>query len=153
AWLELKIPPPLVVAAAAGLLWLADLGWPGFGRPAAAWRWAGIGILASAGLALDATAAWRFIRARTTILPMNPARTQALVTGGLYRFSRNPMYLGQTLLLAAFALWLGHAVGLIAVPAFMAYLTRFQIVPEERILAARFPADYAAYRARVRRWL
>ena len=76
-----------------------------------------------------------------------------LVTDGIYAHSRNPMYVGQALLLAAWAVWLAHALAPLGAVAFVLYITRFQILPEERALAARFGDDWRAYRARVRRWL
>lgn len=75
------------------------------------------------------------------------------MTGGIYRHTRNPMYLGQALVLLGGMLWLGSAVALLVVPLFVGWITRFQILPEERVLSARFGADYAAFRREVRRWL
>lgn len=72
---------------------------------------------------------------------------------GPYRFTRNPMYLGMVLILLAWCLWLGNAAALLALAAFVGYITRFQIVPEERALAGRFGAAYEDYRRRVRRWV
>jgi protein-S-isoprenylcysteine O-methyltransferase Ste14 len=85
--------------------------------------------------------------------PRKPHEASALVTSGPYRFSRNPMYLADVLLLAAWAAWLANAAALIGLPLFIVYLNRYQIELEERALQARFGAAYAAYRATVRRWL
>jgi protein-S-isoprenylcysteine O-methyltransferase Ste14 len=109
--------------------------------------------LGAAGLVLDAAALAAFVRARTTVNPLRPEKSSALVRSGAYRLSRNPMYLGLALLLAGWAIWLANALALALLPAFVAWLDRFQIRPEERALAARFGAEYEAYRARVRRWL
>ena len=76
-----------------------------------------------------------------------------MVRHGIYRFTRNPMYLGQLLQLVAWAFWLENLLAFAVLPAYIAYLTRFQIIPEERILSARFGASYAAYQQRVRRWV
>ena len=84
--------------------------------------------------------------------PRAPERSSRLVTGGVYRFSRNPMYLALALFLLAWALWLGNGAALVWPALFAAYLTRFQIVPEERALAAKFGQEYAQYCRRVRRW-
>ena len=94
-----------------------------------------------------------FRRARTTVNPLRPANSSALVTSGIYRHTRNPMYLGMATLLAAWATWLGTPWALFGIVAFVAWITRFQIIPEERVLANLFGADFAAYRARVRRWI
>ena len=105
------------------------------------------------GLAIELVAAARFLRARTTVSPLSPQKATTLVTGGLNRISRNPMYVGQALLLAGWALWLAHALAPLGAVAYVLWITRFQILPEERALAARFGEDYAAYRARTPRWL
>jgi protein-S-isoprenylcysteine O-methyltransferase Ste14 len=109
--------------------------------------------LAAVGVSLDAIALFHFLRSRTTINPLKPDAASALVTGGIYRLTRNPMYLGLAMLLAAWAIYLGNLAALATVPLFILYMNRFQIAPEERVLEARFGAQYTAYRARVRRWL
>lgn len=105
------------------------------------------------GAALDAVALVQFLRMRTTTNPLKPASASALVTGGIYRSTRNPMYLGLATLLAAWAIYLGNLAALAGVPLFILYMNRFQILPEERALEERFGPEYIAYRARVRRWL
>ena len=85
--------------------------------------------------------------------PMKPDPTSSLVVSGIYRYTRNPMYLGFLLILLAWAVALSNALALVSLLAFVLYMNRFQIVPEERMLASRFAQDYAEYRARVRRWI
>ena len=92
-------------------------------------------------------------RSRTTINPVHPERARRLVTGGIYRVSRNPMYLSLLLLLAAYALRLDAWAAWLGPLGFWAYVTRFQILPEERVLADKFGPDYRRYRERTRRWL
>lgn len=150
--LETAIPPPLIALVCGLMVWGIALVWPAGGPAAGARLYAAIGLFV-AGIAIDLMALRPFLGARTTIHPLRPERTTALVTTGLYRFSRNPMYVGQALALAGFTLWLGHPAGIAAVAAFVAYITRFQIIPEERVLAAKFPEEFAAWQARVRRWL
>jgi protein-S-isoprenylcysteine O-methyltransferase Ste14 len=94
-----------------------------------------------------------FRRARTTVNPLTPDATTALVESGIYRLTRNPMYLGFLLLLLAEIVWLANPVALLAAPAFVLYLNRFQIGPEERALRNRFGAKFQSYSHRVRRWL
>jgi protein-S-isoprenylcysteine O-methyltransferase Ste14 len=84
---------------------------------------------------------------------MQPEQVSNMVTDGIYRHSRNPMYLGMLLVLAAWAAWLASAPALLGLPVFVLYLNRFQIVPEERVLAQRFATQYADYAQRTRRWL
>lgn len=150
--LELKIPPVFVSLIAAGLMWLAAHAVPGLGfalplrRPL---------VLAPvlAGIATAVAGIVAIRRAKTTGNPRQPATASALVTAGIYRFTRNPMYLGLLLLLAGWAAWLANGAALLLLPAFVAYLTRFQIMVEERALTANFGPAYVAYLARVRRWL
>jgi protein-S-isoprenylcysteine O-methyltransferase Ste14 len=85
--------------------------------------------------------------------PTNPEKSTSVVTGGIYRFSRNPMYLGFLLVLAGLAAYLSTPVTLAGPVLFLLYMNRFQILPEERILTKRFGADYENYLRRVRRWL
>ena len=75
------------------------------------------------------------------------------MTSGIFGVTRNPMYLGMAVLLLGWATWLVSLWSLAGIAIFTAYITRFQIKPEERVLAGLFPADFAAYRARVRRWI
>jgi protein-S-isoprenylcysteine O-methyltransferase Ste14 len=85
---------------------------------------------------------------------LQPAQAASMVTSGVYRFTRNPMYLGMFCLLAAWAAWLGRLAPLLAgLPAFVLYMNRFQIRPEERALEQRFGAAFREYAARVRRWI
>ncbi len=150
--LELKIPPPAVALLVAALMWgislLAPLlEMPTFMRVATA-----VGItLAGAGISLAGIIAFR--RARTTVNPMKPQTTSALVCSGIYQATRNPMYVGLLFVLVAWAVFLSSAWALLGPVAFVLYINRFQIAPEERVLLTMFSADYAAYKSRVRRWL
>ncbi len=154
--IELKIPPPLVAAITAGAMWAAAQ-WVGlnglFADVPPGWRIAAVGGIALIGLGFDLTGVLGFIRAKTTVNPMKPERSAALVTSGIYRVTRNPMYVGMALILLAWAIYLGSGTALLGPLVFALYITRFQIHPEERVLAARFGSEFAAYRARVRRWL
>ena len=150
--LELLVPPPAVAALAAALMWSIARALPGLGvgLPAAPWIGA---ALAAAGLLLELAGVLEFFRRRTTVNPMRPERASALVTDGVYRWSRNPMYLGWLPILAGWAVYLQHPLTLVMVPLFALYLARFQIVPEERAMEARFGEAFRAYRQRVPRWL
>jgi protein-S-isoprenylcysteine O-methyltransferase Ste14 len=149
--LELRIPPPLVGAFFAALMWRASA-WPPTVPIPDAVRLPLVGVLVAAAATFDLLGFVEFRRSRTTINPLRPGRTTALVTRGVYRVSRNPMYVGILLLLTAWAVYL-EGLWAFAGPALAAaYLTRFQIVPEERVMRQLFPG-FAAYAARVRRWL
>lgn len=150
--LELKIPPPLVALLAAAAMWgLARLA-PLVGLPQTLRVGAAIAC-ALAGVGIDVVALVSFRLAKTTFSPMKVEKTSALVCSGVYRLSRNPMYVGSVLILVAWALYLSSAWALLGPVAFVLYINRFQIAPEERALASKFGDSYAAYRATVRRWL
>lgn len=150
--LELRVPPLVVVVAGALAIWLLRPSAPG-PWPGRAGRVTTATALAVAGVGVALAAVVHFRRARTTVNPLRPEQVTQIVTSGIYGYSRNPMYLGMLLVLAACAAAYGGTASLLVLPAFFAYLTRFQIVPEERALAARFPEAFAAYCREVRRWL
>lgn len=149
--LELKVPPPLVALVTGLLMWLAaklvpPLALPGVARIAVAVVFAGVGV----GLAMSGVLTFR--RAKTTVNPTTPAAASALVRTGVFRFTRNPMYLGLLLCLVAWAIFLSSVLALLIAPLFVVYMNRFQIAPEERALAALFGDSFAAYKRDVRRW-
>ena len=147
-WLELRIPPMMLLLLFAALAGLAKLLLPG-------WHFFGANFLAAGlvavGVAVLLLGALAFRRAQTTLNPLHPEQSSRIVTRGIYRFSRNPMYLGFALLLAALAL--SHPVALATLPCFIAYLNQFQIKPEERALLQKFGSEFADYMLKVRRWL
>ena len=156
-WLEHRIPPPVIDLACAALMWwlsalvpAAQL-WP---RGGAWWVWAIALGLALAGGAVALAGLREFARACTTVNPLAPERTTSLVTSGIYRFTRNPMYLGMLLVLIGWGVWLGNAVALLVGPMLaVLLLNALQIRPEERVMQARFGEVYTRYRASVRRWI
>lgn len=150
--LELKIPPLVIVLAVGALMWsvakylpIAPVALPGSTIVAAAF--------ALAGLALGVSAVLSFRRMQTTVHPSVPEKASAVVDTGVYRFSRNPMYLGLALLLTGWAVFLGDAGNVILIAVFVVYMNRFQIRPEERALSAKFGSAYTDYKSGVRRWL
>ena len=94
-----------------------------------------------------------FRRAKTTINPLTPQASSALVVRGIYRWTRNPMYLAMLLVLIGWACIVSNWAALAMLPLFVATLNRLQIEPEERALHARFGAEFENYRRKVRRWL
>ncbi|ASM53549.1 hypothetical protein PNIG_a1385 [Pseudoalteromonas nigrifaciens] len=94
-----------------------------------------------------------FRLANTTVNPSKPEQATSLVTSGVYRFSRNPMYVGFVFILLGWGIWLSSLWALLCVAGFIAYLTLFQIIPEERALTQLFGEDYIQYKNKVKRWL
>ncbi len=152
--LETRIPPPLVAIVCAGLMslvaqWITA---PVLSLPASLRGLLIAALLCVAGF-FALSAALRFKRSATTIDPRKPDTTHALVTEGVYRWTRNPMYLGMALVLAAWGVYLLSVWSLLGVVVFVTYLNRFQIGPEERALRALFGAEFDTYCATVRRWI
>ena len=150
--LELRVPP-LLVLLLAGLL----MGLIAVATPPLAWsptlRWGGAAAAILLGAITALVGVFTFRRARTTVNPMRPEAASSLVANGIYRYTRNPMYLGMLLVLIGWAVYLARPWALLVLPAFVVYMNRFQIGPEERALEAIFGAEFDAYRNRVRRWL
>lgn len=150
--LELKVPPPVVALLIGVLMWLVSrvVPWSEFTLPNRSL----IALVAAlAGFIVSSLGFFSFRRAGTTVNPTKPSATTSLVVVGVYRLTRNPMYVGLLLLLLAWATYLSSAVAFIFLPVFVLYINRFQIQPEERVLELKFGSEYAAYKGRVRRWL
>ncbi|MBO6575038.1 MAG: isoprenylcysteine carboxylmethyltransferase family protein [Rhodothermales bacterium] len=149
--LELKIPPVIVAGLAVGAAWLIRDLLPNLTllRP----NYFAIIPLLVFGAGFAVIGLYQFARARTTVDPHRPEKTNTLVTEGIYSVLRNPMYLGIFFFLAAIVVYLGNLAGVIVLPAFVAYMNRFQILPEERTLAEKFGEEYMLYVDRTRRWL
>jgi protein-S-isoprenylcysteine O-methyltransferase Ste14 len=146
------IPPPIVMLAAAFLMWALHRWIPIIHWIAAPWNRFG-SLPAVIGLAIAVAAIVRFRQARTTTNPMDPSKASRLVMDGVFRISRNPMYLGLELLLIGWAVWLGSASPWLIPPLFAIFITVVQIIPEERALEQRFGDQYRTYRRRVARWI
>ena len=110
-------------------------------------------VVLAAGLGIGLRGVLVFRRHATTINPMTPEAASTVVSADIFGVTRNPMYLGLAVVLVAWTVYLGSLAAGLAVPVFMAYMTAYQIVPEERILASKFGAPYDEYRNRVRRWI
>lgn len=109
--------------------------------------------ISAGGILLMVAGLYEFQKARTSFNPMKPDAASSVVTSGIYRVSRNPMYMGFLLVLISWAIFLSHPLPFLFLPIFVAYMNRFQILPEERALSAKFGGEYAAYKQNVRRWL
>ena len=150
--LENRIPPPVVAACVGALMLAAAWAVPAL-NVELPWTTPAAIVAASLGAAFGLAGVIQFHRARTTVNPLQPDAVSALVSGGIYRWTRNPMYLGMAAMLVGWAVYLASIAALAALPLFIAYINRFQIAPEERALEARFGAEFEAYRRRVSRWL
>jgi protein-S-isoprenylcysteine O-methyltransferase Ste14 len=150
--LELKIPPVALVIVAAVLMWLGSAYAPGLNvefpfQSVIAWV---IGLLGLITCILGVVA---FKRAKTTVNPTKPESSSSLVTSGIYRRTRNPMYFGFLLMLTGWAAARANMVAFLALPTFVLYMNHFQIKPEERALMSIFGDKFKNYCSSVRRWI
>jgi len=147
-----KIPPPIVGFLVAVLILLANKAFPAWQFSSAPLRFFAIAFVVI-GLLIELHSIRLFFRSHTTVNPLTPEKSKTLVTIGMYRYSRNPMYLGMLLLLCGFSLWLANPAAIALLAFFVWYITRFQITPEEKVLTELFGAQYNEYAHRVRRWI
>jgi len=150
--MKLRIPPLLQVAIFALTSWALAALVPQASISLSSLSLVAIGLLVI-GSAILLAAVLDFLRNKTTVNPLELDQAQKLVVSGLFRFTRNPMYLGMALILFAWALYLANALAIIGPVLFVASITVLQIKPEEEALGKIFGQDYAEYRKRVRRWL
>ena len=110
-------------------------------------------VLVFSGIILIVLAMKKFRLAHTSISTLNPDTASKLITSGVFTYTRNPMYLGMALISLSSVFFYGSAWCLIATAGFVAYVTRFQILPEEKALARLFTTEFEAYKANTRRWI
>lgn len=149
---KLKIPPPVYALVIAGLMWVLNQYLPIAHWIAVPWNTIGLILIVTA-LSFDVWSLFLFFRSHTTPNPMKPENASTIVSTGLYKFSRNPMYVGLLTVLLGYAIWLGSVTPFLLLPLFVFLITTQQIMPEEEILEKKFGAEYLDYKARVRRWL
>lgn len=147
--LDNKIPPLAIGLACGALIYLARDLW----RIQFVFQVHVAVLLLVAGLVIMILGIVEFRRSRTTFNPLQPEAASTLVQTGVFRFSRNPMYLGFLGILLAWTVFLGAVAGLAILVLFVTWMNAFQIAAEERAMTKLFGADYAEYRERVRRWL
>ncbi|MBG6289828.1 isoprenylcysteine carboxylmethyltransferase family protein [Pseudomonas nitroreducens] len=152
AWLEHRIPPVVLMLGCALMMGLAARLRPTL-EVSLIWRLPLSLALTVTGVAVCLAGVRSFRRARTTVNPLSPDSASDLVTQGIYRLTRNPMYLGFTLVLAGWAVLLASPFALVGVAAFVLWIDRWQIRSEERALQSLFGAHFAEYCSRTRRWL
>ncbi len=150
--LENRIPPPLVAALFGLLMWLVAPYVSGPDLAHSERLLLALPVLA-VGIGFSLAGVVSFRQARTTVNPLKPETASALVCSGIYRYSRNPMYVGFAMALLAWAIYLASPVALLGVLGFVLYMNRFQIGPEERALANVFGREFDRYTEQVRRWL
>ena len=148
--LKNKIPPPIVTLVFAALIYFSSKWSPNI-------VFSGQNLISlflmTVGLIVLLIAISAFIKLKTTINPLKPEAASSLVTTGIFRISRNPMYLGMLLLIISLWIKTGAVLGFILVAGFIAYLNYFQIFPEEQAMKRLFSDKYKTYCQQLRRWL
>ena len=149
--MSLKLPPTLVFLLFSLLMYLLSRFLPFgdfefFGRDYLIW------VLMVMAVLIAIISLFQFFTSKTTIDPRIPFKATKLVTGGIYKFTRNPMYLAILLVLLAWGLWLGNAFNTLLAAGFVGYMNKFQIRPEEKALTTIFGKEFKQYCMLVRRW-
>ena len=147
----MRVPPVLMLIGALAVSSAAAVVDP-VAHPSSALRLLGA-LIAAGGVGVAGAGVAAFRRQRTTVDPRYPERATTLVADGIYRRTRNPMYLGIVSLAAGAAVALGSPLALLGPALLAVYLDRVQIPAEERALRARFGAQFESYVRKVRRWL
>lgn len=148
--LDKKVPPPIVTLIFVTLIYLTAKYFYQFDF---AYQSIISLVIAFIGICIISVAIVQFKQFKTTVNPLKPELASALVTNGIFKLSRNPMYLGMLLLIIGLWVNTGAVLGFILVPSFIAYLNYFQIAPEERAMRKIFANSYNAYFHQVRRWI
>jgi len=150
--LKLKIPPPVLVIISVALMWVLSRYFP-FAPHLLPYNYFVAAIFAIAGIGFIAPAVRQFLRAQTTVHPMHPQKTTVLVTEGVYKVTRNPMYVGLWLILNAVGFFLNALTPFVVIVLFLLYIENFQIKPEEEALSQLFGESFEQYKKNVKRWL
>lgn len=150
--LKTLIPPPVYLLAFGAVMWLMHSYVPLYYWLEIPWRYTGLLLIFLAGLS-DLWSLGLFLKLHTTPNPMRPSAATHLVTLGLYRYSRNPMYLGMLVMLLGWWIWLGSLTPILLLPVFIYVLVKMQVEPEEEALEAHFGDRYREYKNSVPRWL
>ncbi|HBQ60801.1 MAG TPA: hypothetical protein DD671_14585 [Balneolaceae bacterium] len=150
--LKLKIPPALLFLISVGLMWIINKYLPADGLNFRSNMSTAIAVF-SIGVLIGLLGVWEFIRHSTTVNPHKPENANTIVTTGIYKFSRNPMYVGLLIGLAAAVIYFGNPWTAIILPLFIWYMNVFQVLPEEKMMKEKFGKDFREYKSSVRRWI
>ena len=148
-YLNTKIPPPIVTLLCIGIIYLFESQIKYFQTDLKA-----VGIIfLILGLIIIFLAVLKFIKTKTTVDPTRPDKTSNLVISGIYKITRNPMYLGMLFLIMSYSMYNNNIVGCIVIPIFIFYINKFQIEPEEIEMRRKFGESFENYCKKVNRWL
>ena len=148
--IKTKFPPPLVALTFGFLInYTKNI------FPKVKINWGDVfgSIIIIFGIIMILSAIILFKKYQTTITPLNPSKATKLITDGIYKFSRNPMYLGLLLVLLGISFMINIIGGFLLIPLFILYLNLFQIIPEENAMVDLFKDEFLDYKKNVRRWI
>ena len=148
--MKTKIPPPVVTLVSALLIFFSKELFPNY--TFAYQSMLSIGVFIS-GLMILVSAVSLFKKKETTVNPMSPEKASSLVVDGVFKYTRNPMYLGMSVVLLSISIQFNLIGGLLIVCLFVAYITAFQIIPEEEAMEENFGQDYLLFKKNTRRWV
>ncbi|MEX2963674.1 isoprenylcysteine carboxylmethyltransferase family protein [Microbulbifer sp. TYP-18] len=151
-YLELKIPPVLLVFLFSVFMWVVSLALPQIDLHRY-FKNIVFGLLSAISALIVILGVVSFRRADTTVNPINPGSSSSLVQTGIYKYTRNPMYLGFVLFLVGLSVFLQSIFSMFLIPLFIVYMNVFQIKPEEEALVKLFGEEFTSYQKNVRRWI
>jgi len=145
-----KIPPPIVTLLFGLAIYLSKNLFPHPNNHFLDWVSV---LLLLFGIIIIRSAFLLFRNHKTTINPVNLTKTSSLVNTGIFKYTRNPMYLGMVLILLSIGLKFNLFGGIIFVFTFVVFITRFQIIPEEKAMEKLFGQEFKNYKSKTKRWL
>ena len=147
--LKTKIPPPLITLICILIIYFFEKEFIFFED----WNIYISGFFLLWGLIIIAFAVFKFAKTKTTVDPTKPSKTSSLVISGIYRITRNPMYLGMLFLIISFTFYKLSLFGAIVIPSFIFYINKYQIEPEEYEMRKKFGENFEDYCKKVDRWI
>lgn len=150
--LELKIPPLIVTFILLAIIWGISNLFPALNFSHYSLDFLSF-VLFLCGVVIALVAVFKFKQEDTTVDPTDPSKSEKLVVTGIYKYTRNPMYLSFFLFLLGFSIFFGNVLNITTLILFVCYMNRFQIEPEEEILLSKFGDEFKDYMDAVRRWL
>ena len=145
-----KIPPPIVTLTFGLFIYFSRPFFPEFNNELLSIV-SGLSLLIGIGVLVSAVASFR--KQKTTVNPLDIEKASSLVISGVFKYSRNPMYLGMVFILLSIALKFNLIGGIILTLLFTIFITRFQIIPEEVVMEKLFKEEFDSYKKKTRRWL
>ena len=150
--MKLLIPPPILTLLSAILMWTISKHYDQANFSLNQFNQLALFFLIVA-VIIIVISIKKFIKIKTTISPLKPNKTSILVDSGIYKYTRNPMYLGLLLILFSLFLYLKNFLSFLVLPLFVIYITKNQILPEEKVLENLFGDQFKKYKNKVRRWI